>query len=92
MEECDISNTDKTGALLHNYMEGTTRVILDGVLEEMLLNIYPQKYCDKVVIKRVKKFIYAALKHELYREITRSLLLFRNLSRIMKSWDFHTNP
>ena len=54
----------------------------------MLLNIDPKTYCDKVVIQREMRFIYAVLKRAFYRALILYLLFWRDLVRNMKYQGF----
>ena len=65
---------------------------LYGFLAEILLNIDPEKYGDKVVIEKGKKIVYTVMRRTLYRVMISSLLFWRYLVRKLKSWGFQTNP
>ena len=58
----------------------------------MILNIYSEKYGNKVGIERGKRIIYAVLKLAVYGVIISSLLLWRDLVSNLKYWGFQTNP
>ena len=92
MEKCDVATTNIHGAFLQTDMEGTVWVRLDGVITEMLLNIDPENYRDKVVIGRGKKSIYMVLKHTLCGALISSLLFWRDLVSKLKSWGLQSNP
>ena len=79
MENRGVATNNIPITFLQTKMEGTFRVHLDIILDEMLLNIAPETYRDKVVIEQGKKVIYAVLKHALYESLIRSLLSFRDL-------------
>ena len=65
MENHEIKTTDTARNFLQTYMESVVQVWLDIILVKMLLNIYPLKYGDKVIIERVKKVIYTVINHAL---------------------------
>ena len=53
MENRDVVTTDIPGSFLWINTEGTVRVRIDSILSDVLLNINPEKYRDKVVIEQV---------------------------------------
>ena len=65
MENQEIKTTDIASNFLQTYTESVVQVWLDSILINMLLNIYPLKYGDKVIIERVKKVIYTVINHAL---------------------------
>ena len=91
MEVRDISINDTNRAFCYTGMEWTVRARLD-IFSEILLKIDPEKYGDKVVIKRGKKFVYAVLKRLFYGALISSLLLWIDLVRNMKPWILEYKP
>ena len=65
-ETNDIGTTDMTGAFFQTDMAITVWLQLYIIVAHILLNIYHEKYIDKVVIERGKKVIYVVLKHDMY--------------------------
>ena len=57
MENRDVTAIIITRDSLHTEMYGTVRVSIDGIMDEMLLNIDIKKYRDKVVVEWGKKVI-----------------------------------
>ena len=55
MEDQVIVTNDIPGSLLQTDTKGTVRVRLYGVLAEIILNIEPEKYGDRVIIEQEKK-------------------------------------
>ena len=58
-------------------MEVTLQIHLWVIISEMLVNIDPDNYSDKVVIEGGKKVIYEVLLKELYGKLVSILLLCR---------------
>ena len=46
----DVATTNAPGAFFHTDMDGTVQVSLDGVLAEIILKIYPEKYRVKLTL------------------------------------------
>ena len=88
MENRGVATNNIPITFLQTNMEGTFRVHLDIILDEMLLNIAPETYRDKVVIEQGKKVIYAVLKQALYGSLIISLLSFRDLVGKLNYWGF----
>ena len=70
----------------------TLRARLCGVLADVLVNIYPSKFTDKVDLEGGQKVIYVVLKNSLYGALIASLLFWIDLSGALRSWVFDTNP
>ena len=91
MDDQDVATTNLPRAFLQTNMEVMVRVCLYGILSEILLNVDPERYRDKVLIERGKKLIYAVLKCALYGSLISSLIFWREILGKLNSWCFHTN-
>ena len=77
MEGRDVTISNITGAFIQTDMvhgNHIVRVRLCGVLWDLLVNIDPEKFAEKVVLEGGKKVIYAALNKSLYGALISSLL------------------
>ena len=68
------------------------RIRLCGVLADLLFNIYPLKFADKVVLEGGHTVIYAALNKAIYGDLIASLLFWQYLFGALISWGFEPNP
>ena len=86
-----MATLDTQGALLQSDMDKLVYVKFEGLVEELLSNIYPNLQEKYVVIDIGKTFLYAALAHPLYGTLPASLLLWRKLTGVLVDNGYNTN-
>ena len=74
MDNYNVEATNRSIDFFRTDMEVMVQVRLYGALAEILLNIDPEKYGDKVIIEMGNKVIYAVLNRAPFRALLISLL------------------
>ena len=95
MEVRDVTVSDITGVFLQTDMvhgNHIVRVRLCGVLWDLLVNINPEKFAEKVVLEGGQKVTYAVLNKALYGASIASLLFWWDLYGALGYWGFEPNP
>ena len=91
IEWCAVATLDTQGALLQSDMDKLVYVKFEGLMTELLSNIYPNLQEKYVVIDSGKTVLYAALAHPLYGTLRACLLLWRKLTGILVDNGYNTN-
>ena len=92
MEGCNVAVANIPGAFLQMDMVHVNRIVrirLCGVLLDILVNIEPEKFADKVILEGGQKVIYASLEKDLYGALISNLIFWRDLSSALESWGFN---
>ena len=63
-----------------------------GVLADLLVKIYPEKFADKVVLEGGHALIYAAFKKVLYGASIAIIIFWWDLFGVLRYWGFELNP
>ena len=95
MEVRDVTVSDITGVFLQTDMvhgNHIVRVRLCGVLWDLLVNINPEKFAEKVVLEGGQKVTYAVLNKALYGASIASLLFWWDLYGAPGYWGFEPKP
>ena len=92
-EERDVAVVDIPGAFLNAYLKETVHMRLEGVLAEILVELYPEVYAKFAFRnKEGVLVIYVLLTRALYGCLKSSLRWYQQLSKVLKDEGFDENP
>ena len=92
VEGRNVATCNIPGAFMQSDMEGKVVMKLDGVMDEVIIKIDPQKNTKYVAKENGKDVIYVILAKALYGTLQAALLFWQNLSGKLKEWGFTINP
>ena len=83
MEQHAVDTMDIPGDFQQGNMDEIVYVKFEGIMAELLSNIYSKLYENYMVIDHGQNFLYAALTHPLYGNLRASLLFRRKITGVL---------
>ena len=95
IERRHVATVDVPGAFLQTDQpdDDEVNICFEGPMVDILLQIDPELYKDKIqIVRKGKKILYARAKKAIYGTVRAAYLFWLKLSTSLKSWGFTPNP
>jgi len=92
MEGRDVATADIPGVFMHEDMDETVHIRLEGTMAELLTKIDPPLYRKCACTENSKTALCVELVKALHGTLRAALLFWRALSNQLKEWGFEINP